>query len=71
MTRRATIVVEQLNHTQWHAIAPGRGAGGVGNYVVALSDGLTWGVLDGRRVETVALDGTRLLMTEGGPAWAR
>jgi hypothetical protein len=67
----APILVIQLNHAQWHVLIPGRFASGVGNYVAAVADGLEWGRLDGRRVESVGMDGTRLLLAEGGPAWAR
>jgi hypothetical protein len=68
---RAPILVIQLNHAQWHVLIPGRFASGVTNYVSAIANGLAWGLLDQRRVETVDLCGTRLLMARGGAAWVQ
>ncbi len=59
---QGTIVVEQLNRAQWHAVLPCGGSSGVGCYVDALSVALEWGVLHQRPVETCAIDGTRRLM---------
>jgi hypothetical protein len=64
MSRRPdrTIVVEQLNHAQWHAHVPGFGATGVGNYVQTLADALNWAAIDGYAVETIDLDYERRLV---------
>jgi hypothetical protein len=75
----AVITVEQLNHSQWHAHLPGRGGTGVGSYVTVLANALIWGELDGHAVESVALDGTHLLLAlqpaayrvSGGSPWVR
>jgi hypothetical protein len=71
MSRRPeqTIIVEQLNHAQWHADVPGFGATGVGNYVETLASALNWAALDGYAVETIDLDYERRLLcrTERAP----
>jgi hypothetical protein len=57
-----TIVVEQLNHAQWHTQMPGYGATGVGNYVQTLADALNWAAIDGYAVETLDLHYERRLL---------
>jgi hypothetical protein len=77
--RHDAIVVEQLNHAQWHAVLPCGGSTGVGCYVDALSVALDWSVLHRRPVETCAIDGTRHLvaarepdcLAARGATWAR
>lgn len=55
----APIIIAQLNRSQWHVLIPGRYSSGVCDYVSAVSDGITWGRLDRRQVDTVGIDGVR------------
>lgn len=60
------IRVEQLNHSQWH-ILHGPCPSGVSDYVSAVADALGWGAIYRRPVETLSLDGTRLLISRARP----
>jgi hypothetical protein len=69
------ILVEQLSHSQWH-IVHGPFTSGVSDYVSSVADALGWAAIYRRPVETVALNGTRLLMSRApvrlrGAPWVR
>jgi len=58
------VVVEQLNHAQWYASCPVGTwrASGVQNYAGAVADALWMAVGSGLGVQTIGLDGSRLIL---------
>lgn len=61
--RAALIRVQQLNHAQWHAIdGDGRWCSGVVNWPGAVSAALCEALLTNRGVESVDLNGGRLVL---------
>lgn len=59
----AMLFVQQLNQTQWHVIdSVGHWGSGVANWTDAVSNALWTARLTDRGVESVNLDGDRLLL---------
>jgi hypothetical protein len=56
------IVVEQLNHAQWHVLFPHDRASGATNYVDALAYALVVSAAEGWGVETLDYDWNRLTL---------
>jgi hypothetical protein len=57
------IVVEQLNHCQWHVVSPRPGhLGGAVSWVDAVADALVSGWAYELPVESLDLDGNRLIL---------
>lgn len=61
------LTVTQLNQSQWHVVdSVGRWGSGVDNWTGAVSTALWAALLTDRGVESVGLDGTRLLLLHPG-----
>jgi hypothetical protein len=61
------LTVTQLNQTQWHVVdSVGRWGSGVENWTGAVSTALWTALLTDRGVESVGLDGGRLLLLHPG-----
>lgn len=56
------IIIEQLNESQWEATYPNGNAHGVSNWVEVISHALLSATLDGHAVESIALDGSSLML---------
>lgn len=65
--RAGMLTVAQLNHAQWHVIdSMGRWGSGVDNWTGAVSTALWMALLTDRGVESVSLNGDRLLLLHPG-----
>ncbi len=61
--RTGMLIVQQLNHAQWHVVdSAGDWHSGVTNWVDATSNALLTTLVIDRGVESVSLDGDRLLL---------
>lgn len=61
--RAAMVIVEQLSHAQWHAVDAGTNwCSGVTNWVAAVDAALWAAMLTSSGVESIGLDGDRLLL---------
>ncbi len=62
--RDGCVVVEQLNHSQWHVLYPHGRAGGVTGWCEAMACALAFAHLTNGSVESVDFAGDRLVMAE-------
>ncbi|NNG59776.1 hypothetical protein [Sphingomonas paucimobilis] len=65
--RTRMLTVQQLNHAQWHVVdSVGHWGSGVTNWPEAVSTALWTALLTDRGVESVSLEGDRLLLLRPG-----